>query len=171
MSDTILCPTPGPSREGPEGPPNTPLDARLQQRRDKAGYKILCQRSARPRVSHVEDRVTWPRVTSEGGRWRGCESSRVEMSWRVINLRRLGQSVSSGTRLRQQLESVAKISNLHYIEAFQCIGNPIHWNASIYWVTNTLKCFNILGYQYIEMLQYIANYLFLQRTLTVYGFP
>ena len=25
-----------------------------------------------------------------------------------------------------QLESVAKISNLHYIEAFQCIGNPIH---------------------------------------------
>ena len=66
-----------------------------------------------------------------------------------------------------QLESVAKISNLHYIEAFQCIGNPIHWNASIYWVTNTLKCFNILGYQYIEMLQYIANYLFLQRTLTV----
>ena len=66
----------------------------------------------------------------------------------------------------KQLESVAKISNLHYIEAFQCIGKPIHWNASIYWVTNTLKCFNILGYQYIEMLQYIANYLFLQRTLT-----
>ena len=66
-----------------------------------------------------------------------------------------------------QLEFVAKISNLHYVEAFQCIGNPIHWNASIYWVTNTLKCFNILGYQYIEMLQYIANFLFLQRTLTV----
>ena len=25
VSDTILCPTPGPSREGPEGPPDTPL--------------------------------------------------------------------------------------------------------------------------------------------------
>ena len=25
VSDTILCPTPGPTREGPEGPPNTPL--------------------------------------------------------------------------------------------------------------------------------------------------
>ena len=53
---------------------------------------------------------------------------------------------------------------MHYIEVLQSYGNPIHWNASIYWVTNTLKCFNILGHQYIEMLQYIANYLFLQRT-------
>ena len=25
VSNTILCPTPGPSREGPEGPPDTPL--------------------------------------------------------------------------------------------------------------------------------------------------
>ena len=29
-------------------------------------------------------------------------------------------------RTNKQLESVAKISNFHYIEAFQCIGKPIH---------------------------------------------
>ena len=27
----FLCPTPGPSREGPEGPPNTPLDHPIHQ--------------------------------------------------------------------------------------------------------------------------------------------
>ena len=31
-----------------------------------------------------------------------------------------------------------------------------------------LQHFNILGYHRIAILQYIANYLFLQRTLTVY---
>ena len=30
VSDTIFCPTPGPSREGPEGPPNTPLVGALR---------------------------------------------------------------------------------------------------------------------------------------------
>ena len=61
-----------------------------------------------------------------------------------------------------------------YIEVLQSCGN-----------LNTLKCFNILkcfnlmkvtielqhynivGYHRIASLQYIANYLFLQRTLTV----
>ena len=66
-----------------------------------------------------------------------------------------------------QLESVAKISNLQriafqyieahqYIEAFQCIR-----------VIIGLQHFNILGYHRIAILQYIANYLFLRRTLTV----
>ena len=34
-------------------------------------------------------------------------------------------------------------------------------------VTIGLQYFNILGYHRIAILQYIANYLFLQRTLTV----
>ena len=45
-----------------------------------------------------------------------------------------------------------------YIEAFQCIR-----------VTIGLQHFNKLGYHRIAILQYIANYLFLQRTLTVKG--
>ena len=45
-----------------------------------------------------------------------------------------------------------------YIEAFQCIGRTIG-----------LQHFNILGYYRIAILQYIANYLFLQRNLTEYA--
>ena len=41
---------------------------------------------------------------------------------------------------------------------FQCIR-----------VTIELQHFDILGYHRIAILQYIANYLFLQRTLTVYS--
>ena len=75
-----------------------------------------------------------------------------------------------------QLEFVAKISNLKYIDMLQCIGDTIHWSTSIYWSTqyietlNILKCFNVLCPQYIEACQYIANYLFLQRTLTANAF-
>ena len=48
MSDTILCPTPGPSREGPEGPPNTPLEITvavpfLHARENRVIYVRGCQ--------------------------------------------------------------------------------------------------------------------------------
>ena len=87
-----------------------------------------------------------------------------------------------------QLESVAKISNLQYIEVLQSYGNPIYWCVAILWSyqyiemrqyieafqcigrTIGLQHFNILGYHRIAILQYIANYLFLRRTLTVHAF-
>ena len=55
----------------------------------------------------------------------------------------------------QSYGNLHKIEALQYIEAFQCIR-----------VTIGSQRFNILGYHRIAMLQYIANYLFLQRTLT-----
>ena len=33
----------------------------------------------------------------------------------------------------KQLESVAKISNLQYIEVLQSYGNPIYWSVAILW--------------------------------------
>ena len=63
-----------------------------------------------------------------------------------------------------------------YIEVLQSYGNP---NTLKYF--NILKCFNlmkvtirlqhfnILGYHRIAILQYITNYLCLQRTLTVWS--
>ena len=76
--------------------------------------------------------------------------------------------------------TVAKISNLQYIEVLQSYGNPNTLKCfnilkcfNLMKVTIGLQHFNILGYHRIAILQYIANYLFLQRTLTfnVFYFP
>ena len=60
-----------------------------------------------------------------------------------------------------------------YIEVLQSYGNPNtlkYFNIlkcfNLMKVTTGLQHFNILGYRRIAILQYIANHLFLQRTLT-----
>ena len=60
-----------------------------------------------------------------------------------------------------------------YIEVLQSYGNPNTLKCfnilkcfNLMKVTIGLQHFNILGYHRIAILQYIANYLFLQRTLT-----
>ena len=60
-----------------------------------------------------------------------------------------------------------------YIEVWQSYGNPNTLKCfnilkcfNLMKVTIGLQHFNILGYHRIAILQYIANYLFLQRTLT-----
>ena len=61
-----------------------------------------------------------------------------------------------------------------HIEVLQSYGNSntLKWFNilkcfNLMKVTTELQHFNILGYHRIAILQYIANYLFLQRTLTV----
>ena len=63
-----------------------------------------------------------------------------------------------------------------YNEVLQSYGNPYTLKCfnilkcfNLMKVTIGLQHFNILGYHMIAILQYIANYLFLQRTLTVYS--
>ena len=51
-----------------------------------------------------------------------------------------------GSSCLPQLESVAKISNLQYIDMLQCIGDTIRWSTSIYWAFQYIECFNILKY-------------------------
>ena len=61
-----------------------------------------------------------------------------------------------------------------YIEVLQSYGNPNTLKCfnilkcfNLMKVTIGLQHFNILGYHRIAILQYIANYLFLQRTLSM----
>ena len=58
--------------------------------------------------------------------FRNCEAALFVVS-------KLHSNEIRGKYILSQLESVAKISNLQYIEVLQSYGNP-----------NTLKCFNIL---------------------------
>ena len=53
----------------------------------------------------------------------------------------------------------------HYFSRTYDVSQIIYWFQCI-GVTIGLQHFNILGYHRIAILQYIANYLFLQRTLT-----
>ena len=64
-----------------------------------------------------------------------------------------------------------------YIEVLQSYGNPNTLKCfnilkcfNLMKVTIGLQHFNILGYHRIAILQYITNYLFLQRTLTVHSY-